>query len=629
MCGIAGLISSVMPTGLAHATVQAMTDAQQHRGPDDDGLDIIHPVAPAVVFGHRRLAIIDLSPAGHQPMHDPETGNWITFNGEIYNFQELRRVLETKGCRFRTQSDTEVILKAYAVWGTDCVARLRGIFAFGLWDARAARLLLTRDQLGVKPLYYWRDTKQLLFASEVRALLASGVVARRLDPRGLRAFLAYGALQDPLTLVDQVQSLLPGHWMTWQEGHVEVERYWHLPEPACVLSEPPADVFERIADLVSDAVRMQLVSDVPIGAFLSGGIDSTAIAALMARVSTSVVKTFCVVFDRKEYDEREYAQIAARRAGTDHTELPLVGEDVRRELPRALASFDQPSVDGLNTYFVSKVTREAGLTVALSGLGGDELFGGYSGYRRSLLAEKWGQRIRKIPKVMYPAVARGLRYLPNNEATLRTADALESQWHPYFLTRQLFSPVQVSHLLKPDLIDASQDWEPARFSQLQAETGEYDSINRSSALEMQTYMLSMLLRDADQMSMSHALEVRVPLIDHKLVEYIFTLPGKCKVDPSLPKPLLTRALGSALPDECVQRPKRGFDLPFEIWLRESLAEQIHFGIVQSNEKSDLFRVSGLESIWEQFQQGKLRWSRPWSILVLTDWLARHAVRFEG
>ncbi len=626
MCGIAGLLSSKGWVEEHHARVQAMTDAQRHRGPDDEDVVMLRGANPAVGFGHRRLAIIDLSPAGHQPMADPDRGTWITFNGEIYNYRELRRELEQLGQCFRSLTDTEVILKAYAAWGVAAVDRLRGIFAFAIWDEHETRLLLARDQLGVKPLYVWQRDDLLLFASEVRALLASQLVPRRLDAAGLQSYLAYGAVQEPYTLVDGVRSLPPGHTLVWQSNTTTTRRYWRLPGPDAILPLAPHDVYERVAHQLREAVGFQLVADVPLGAFLSGGIDSTAIAALMRQAGSDSVKTFSVVFDEKEFDEREYARIAARHIATDHHELHLRGEDVRRSLPAVLSAFDQPSVDGVNTYFVSKVTREAGLTVALSGLGGDELFGGYEGYRKPLLLERWGRPRQWLPAGVRHGAASLLERVPRSPVTDRAGAFLRTERHPYFASRQIFTDRQIATFVDPTILARSAGWENLSFGELEQAAARYDPINRASALELQTYMLSMLLRDADQMSMAHALELRVPFLDHILVEQVFALPGAAKVAPAQPKPLLTRSLNGALPAACVYRPKRGFTLPFAVWLRESLHQEMRATLCSGTGRlSDMFRQDGLTDLWRSFERGQIGWSRVWGVYVLHDWLSRQSI----
>jgi len=624
MCGIAGSIATGIELDKQVVSVSKATEAQRHRGPDGSGVVTVHATNPTVVFGHRRLAIIDLSPAGHQPMCDPETNNWITFNGEIYNFLQLRSTLEAKGCLFRTQTDTEVILKAYAVWGEDCVKRLRGIFAFAIWDSRAEQLMLVRDQIGVKPFYYFCAHNQLIFASEVRALLASGVVSRRLNLQGVRSYLAYGSVQDPYSLVQDIHSLLPGHIMVWKQGEIRTAKYWGLPDCNSITERESTSIIEHIKYLLKDAIRIQMIADVPLGAFLSGGIDSTSIVALMQRLVQTRVKTFSIIFDEKSYDERYYARAAADFIGTEHTELLLSGNDVRSTLPDALKAYDQPSFDGLNTYFVSKITREAGLTVALSGVGGDELFGGYGGFQKHLQIERWGTALRKSPLLRH-TIANTIK-LHDSERARRLVDLLMSNYAPYFSARQVFSTRQVQQLLVPSVYQDSQDWWPSTFVCLEQETSGYDAINSVSAMEVRTYMLNTLLRDTDQMSMAHALEVRVPLLDHKLIEYLFTIPGKFKLDASQPKPLLTRPLNKILPQECVNRSKLGFGFPFEIWLRESLREQVHATILESPySQSTLFTRVSMHNLWNQFENNQIRWSRVWSIFILLNWLQMHKI----
>ena len=623
MCGIAGLIESEGVAAQYLPCVSAMTEALRHRGPDDAGVEVVSRAAPAAVFGHRRLSIIDLSPAGHQPMQDAITGNWITFNGEIYNYQDLRRQLQSKGETFRTNTDTEVILKAYAVWGSDFVTKLRGIFSFGIWDAPARRLFLVRDHLGVKPLYYCHLGNRLLFASEVRALLVSNTPGRELDQHALWSYLAYGSVQEPLTLVRSIKSLLPGHYLTYTDNEISITRYWRLPTPDQIAATPPANAVEKTAAKLAEAVRIQLVSDVPLGAFLSGGIDSTAIAALAERAATDTLKTFSIVFEETKYDERIYSRKAADHIGTDHTELHLTGEIVRNALPVAINAFDQPSVDGLNTYFVSQVTRAAGLTVALSGVGGDELFGGYGGYAKPLRAERWARRITRAPAGVRHPLAHVLE-TAGRPSLRQVARLLRAPNQSYFVTRRLFDGRQISELLQYQALDDAEL--SARFLQLLSETRDYDPVNRISALEIQTYMLSTLLRDTDQMSMAHALEIRVPLIDHELVELVFSLPGDYKIDGVVPKPLLTRALNGAIPAECINRPKRGFELPFEVWLRVAFENEVRDVLLDPSIEQFLpFRKEGIANAWHNFRAGRSSWSRVWGLFVLIKWLQRHGI----
>jgi asparagine synthase (glutamine-hydrolysing) len=604
-----------------------MNHAQNHRGPDDEGSLIIPVRNLWLGFGHRRLAIIDLSAAGHQPMNDAETGNWVTFNGEIYNFRELRCELQNRGHLFRTGTDTEVILKAYAEWGAESVRRFRGIFAFAIRDAARQSLFLARDHLGVKPLYYWQKDGTFLFASEVRALLATRLAETKLDYDGLRSYLAYGSVQEPFTMVQGIRSLEAGHFMTWEAGTVSAERYWNLPQPdPGSNSNVSKELYEEAAHRLFDAVDSQLISDVPLGAFLSGGIDSTAIAALMMKSNKGKVRTFSIVFNEGAFDERQWSRLAAREIGTEHTELELTGEFVRRDLSNALASFDQPSVDGLNTYYVSKAVREAGLTVALSGVGGDELFGGYGGFRKPLNMERWHSAMQMVPLFARSMLSHALSAWGHGELTRRVADILVTARHPYLQSRRLFSNQRSIRLLSPD-IPIAGSWEEEAFGRVEAEVGCYDPVNRVSAFELQTYMRSTLLRDTDQMSMAHALEVRVPLIDPLLVEFCFAVGGKHKIEGTQPKPLLTRSLGKMLPSDCVHRPKRGFELPFQLWLSGALEGEMQAALTGGCAADCRpFEPPELARLWGQYKSGGVNWSRVWAIFVLLRWMRQNRVK---
>jgi len=606
-----------------------MNHAQKHRGPDDEGSIIFPAQGRWLGFGHRRLSIIDLSAAGHQPMKDDETGNWITFNGEIYNFRELRSELEKNGYLFRTETDTEAILKAYAEWGTESVKRFRGIFAFAIWDDLRRSLFLARDHMGVKPLYYCRKDDALLFASEVRALLAAGLTKSCLDYDGLRSYLSYGSVQEPFTMVKDIRSLGAGCFVTWEANAVHSEPYWKLPQPESLLAaRPQRELYEEAAHRLFDAVDSQLVSDVPLGAFLSGGIDSTSIAALMKQSNKGKVRTFSIVFNEGAFDEREWSRTAAREIGTEHTELTLTGDEVREGLPHALACFDQPSVDGFNTWYVSKAVREAGLTVALSGVGGDELFGGYGGFRKPLLMARWHSAMQPIPSFARRVLSGVISACAHGEMMRKVADTLVTTRDPYLLSRRLFSDLQSARILSPD-IPASSSWEEEAFGRMEAEAGGYDPINRVSAFELQTYMRSTLLRDTDQMSMAHALEVRVPLIDPLLVEFCFTVPGACKVENGQPKPLLTRPLTDLLPHACVHRPKQGFVLPFQLWLSGALESEMRSSFTCADpRKCGPFEPRELTRLWGQYQSGDLTWTRIWAIFVLLRWMEQNRIELN-
>ena len=408
MCGIFGILASNSPVP-ANLLEQA-TDSLAHRGPDDRGTVVIKANTSSrleIGLGSRRLAILDLSPQGHQPMQDPETGNWIVYNGEIYNFREIRTRLMGEGVRFESQSDTEVLLKAYGCWGEKCLGELRGMFAFAIWDAKRARLLLGRDPMGIKPLYYCSTVKYLLFASEVRTLLGTGLVPRRLDPAGLINFLNFGSLYDPITIIQGVSALEAGHYAVWENGRLTDAMYWDLAPhgragtAASYLAGNETarkNLENEVYETLDQAVRMQLVSDVPVGLFLSGGIDSSSLAGILSRAGIRL-NTFSIIFREAEYSEGEYSREVARIFATEHQEIMVSQGDVLDAIPYALKAMDQPTIDGMNTYLISRQTRAAGIKVALSGLGGDELFAGYLTFRDVPRMERFAQFWGRWPSV--------------------------------------------------------------------------------------------------------------------------------------------------------------------------------------------------------------------------------------
>lgn len=635
MCGIAGIWTTQLATEQVSARVVAMAARLGHRGPDDEGVNAVSqptPQAtstPTVVFGHRRLSILDLSAAGHQPMRDAATGNWITYNGEIYNFAELRAELAAGGHAFVSRTDTEVILKAYAEWGTGCWRRLRGIFAFGLWDARFAELHLVRDQLGTKPLYFAATPCGLAFASEVRALLAAQWVEPKLSRAGLVSYLKYGSVQEPCSMVEGIASLPPGHCLTIEESGERTERhYWRMEEGIrrnWLTPPAPADVLGEL----EDTVRRQLVADVPVGVFLSGGVDSTAVAALAARAQPGAVQTFCIGTDHKEHDESDEAAETARLLGCRHTTLRLDSGVVHGHWQQALGSYDQPSADGINTYFISLLVRQAGIKVALSGLGGDELFIGYSGFQKSLRIEQAGRRLGWLPAGLRTGCGRWLAAAtaPGHSAMSVAVELLSpGQASPYFSSRLLFSRPHIGRLLRPEAggaVGGMTAWE-RREQRLSATGGSLAPVDRISYYELQTYMLSTLLRDSDQMSMAHGLELRVPLVDHRLIEQVFSIPTSDKITPREGKHLLVSAIRDLVPSEILQRPKRGFTLPFRQWLAQDLEASVA-AVFQSDQLRGPWEPAVFRRVWEDFRRGRVAWSRVLALFMLEHWMTKNGV----
>lgn len=632
MCGINGIFelrasANAFGQGLpqdAAEVVSTMTAQLRHRGPDDRGHSVVCATSPAVVFGHTRLSILDLSAAGHQPMSGGEGERLqITFNGEIYNFRELREELGTTGGQWRTQTDTEVILRAYERWGETSFARLRGMFAFAIWDESSRRLVLARDRFGIKPLYYFQDDDRLVFASEVRALLSSGLVPREVCREGLASYLSYGAVEAPLSIIKGVRMLRPGHSLTVSCGdsglELDEKPYvgWLNERDGTAVPRDRRDAAARLREVLEDSVRYHMVSDMPVGAFLSGGIDSSAIVALMSRVTREPPRTFSVVFDEKEFSEAEYSRFVSRKFGTEHQEVRLSEGELLSMLPDALGDMDHPTMDGINTYVVSKAVHDAGIKVVLSGLGGDELFAGYPSFRRAALMK----RLAFVPDGLRKATASIGRSLLHNTVQQRKAWELLggelSASYAYATSRQLFSAREVAELTGVGIARKGPQPEGAR----PGETCDGDFINAVSLCELKGYMSDMLLRDADQMSMAHGLEVRVPFIDSEVVPYVLSLPGSWKVDSQRPKPFLIDAMSDLLPEPIWRRRKMGFTLPFERWMRSELSHELD----ETFNSYPVFRGagngSGVRRFWNDLKKtpSRERWSRPWALYVLIKW----------
>ena len=634
MCGIFGIVvrNGRVPEGV----LERGTASLAHRGPDDSGTIVLRDSTfdDEIGLGNRRLAILDLSPLGHQPMHDAETGNWIVFNGEIYNFRDIRCELEQAGTSFISHSDTEVVLKAYARWGGQCLAKFRGMFAFALWDARLHRLFLARDPMGIKPLYYVQSGSYFLFASEVRTLLGTGLMRRRIDSAGLINYLTFGSAYDPFTLVEGVRALPPGHTLTWKGGTLRQSSYWDLVDESStqdlvtLSAKNEKQAVEQLQPVLEEAVRLQLVSDVPVGVFLSGGIDSSALVSILSR-SGVTASTFSIVFREADFSEAQHSRAIAARFHTDHHEINVSQSDVLSAIPEALGAMDLPTMDGINSYFVSRETRRAGVKVALSGLGGDEVFAGYASFRTLPRIERWARPWKQVPRALRGSMASAFAAVsPRTDQNRKLATLARANGrilHPYFLTRMVFTP-DLRDLLYPNVdVGTAKAAAASQCEDLQR-ARLLDPINRVSYLESRCYMLNTLLRDADFMSMSQGLEVRVPLIDHLLAKSVLALPGKWKVN-GTPKKLLVEALAGSLPDEIVHRPKRGFTLPFEHWMRQELRPEIEPVLrkkrLEEGPLGGLLNANQVEQVWKNFLDGETSWSRPWSLYVLQRWCELH------
>ncbi len=628
--------------------MRAMAAAMRHRGPDEEGFLVGDKRSPGLALGVRRLSIIDLA-GGHQPLWNETKDVAVVFNGEIYNYRELRERLVLCRHSFITGSDTEVLVHAWEEWGEDTLTELRGMFAFALLDLReryatAPILFLARDPLGIKPLYYAQTPDGFAFASETRALLASGTVSRRLSQDALTAYLLFGGVSEPVTLIEGVFSLPPGHRMLLhvpERRRTPRARQWWDPalSPAARDTRKPRDftsAAKKLRPLLEDAVRAHLIADVPVGLFLSSGLDSGAIATLAAKAQAGI-QSFTLTFPGTAFDEAELARVIAKRCRTKHTEVPLDGEAIVSRLEEAIAAQDQPTMDAVNTYFVSWAARKVGLKVALSGLGGDELFAGYPTFADT-------PRLAKLIRVAWfvpagirrstgPLFAAAWRASP--DAARKAAGAWvypDALPHPYFFTRTLFPPGRLEKIIEPRFRPSTVGadgvtLEPTWLGWLQRSADEarkLEPIGGISWLEMRNYMASTLLRDTDAVSMAQSLEVRVPLLDTPLVEFMGSLPDAARREAGAQKALLVNALGDLLPQEILAQRKRTFTLPWEEWLRGSLRAKLEASFAEpSPSLAPFLRAGGLPGVWNDFLAGKTTWSRPWSLYVLNEWCRRH------
>lgn len=631
MCGIAGFINfdpSAQPESPGKV-LRNMLDALRHRGPDDRGEKLIESAngpganGPTLHLGHQRFSIIDLSQAGHQPMANDVKSVWVSTNSEIYNYKELRNELSNQ-FQFKSQSDTEVLLRAYEHWGVGCLDRIIGMFSFAIWDSQKQALFVARDRLGIKPLYYNIKDQQFAFASELRSLLASGFVDKSINPSGLYNYLSFGHLKAPETIVNSVQELRPGHYL-WidKNGDWEEKEYWN-PFNADDSPTSGADIQEQIKNSIEESVRCRRVSDVPLGAFLSGGIDSSVVVGTLASISDDPVTTLTIGFQEKEFDESEYSQEIADRFKTNHHVLRLDEEQLLQSLPSSLAAMDQPTMDGINTYLISRSAHEVGLKVALSGLGGDELFGGYPSFQLiPKLRKNW---VKSIPQdLMKWGAGLGKDLFPGDPTTKleHWAQGKFSGAHEYFLIRALFCQDPVTDLFANKAqaqAEIAKDFQ--RTQTLVDRCPADDLFNQVSCLETFHYLQNMLLRDVDMMSMAHPLEVRVPFMDHRLVEMMFRLPGKEKSGAA--KSLLVSSMKSLLPENVWRRKKMGFTFPFEIWMRGALRAEIETVLLSPLQQLEgLLSQPAVEKVWNDFLASRISWSRPWALYVLKSWINKN------
>jgi asparagine synthase (glutamine-hydrolysing) len=644
MCGIAGIIGRLDAFNLV--ALERMSDAMVHRGPDDSGTWVSAPDSRGwgAMLGFRRLSILDLSPAGAQPMIDPVTGHVIVFNGEIYNFGDLRRRLLAEGQQLRSTGDTAVMLRALGLHGPGAVSWLRGMFAFAYWDPKERRLLLARDPLGIKPLYLARSSGpdagwSMAFASELRALLASGLLGTpRLDPQAVASSVWNGFVVGPRTAVKGVDLLWPGRLLEFDGAGKELRQqdFWCIPDRA---PDPITDE-DGLAAILQEGLRLHLASDVPLAVFLSGGVDSSVVANLAQVAAQGPIHTFTLTFEEHELNEGPIARRIAAAIGTRHHEEVLTEGHFVANLEAALGSQDQPSFDGLNAYYMSRAIRAAGFTVALSGTGGDELFGGYTSYRDLPLLHRWSRRAAWAPRGLQVAATElASRLLCGSGGTMppqtrwaklpdmvRCGDDLLAL---YQLAYALFLPGFQRELLAPGFADALADGLPlAMRKRLRAETQDRTPLSAISVMEQRLFLGERLLRDNDAASMASSLEQRVPLVDQALFESVDRLPDQARYRPLGRKAMLRRIGLRGLDPALFERPKSGFVLPFDRWIRRGLKNAMDQTLRDPQAIAPVgLDPAAVERLWRAFLDGApgMYWSRVWSVYVFIRWCHRNRV----
>ncbi|MGV3493730.1 MAG: asparagine synthase (glutamine-hydrolyzing) [Ramlibacter sp.] len=640
MCGLAGIIGRIGPGN--RAALARMNGAMVHRGPDADGFWEAPPDARGFgpMLAHRRLSILDLSPAGAQPMVDPVTGGVVVLNGEIYNYVELREQLAARGHHLQSSGDTAALLRHLALDGIAAVPRFRGMYAFAFWDPAARKLLVARDPLGIKPLYIARNPDPqgewtIAFASEVRALLASGLLAdARLNPQAIASLVWNGFTVAPHTAVQGIESFLPGELRVFDAQGREEKREEHW--SARATASAPIDE-EGAAAALQECVRLHLASDVPLGVFLSSGIDSSAVANLAQKTSQSPVHTFTLAFEEAELNEGVFARRIAQAIGTEHQEVVLTERFFIDRLESALDSLDQPSFDGLNSYFMSQAVAEAGFKVALVGSGGDELFGGYTSFRDLPKMLAAGRASGWVPASLRQAFARrvaALHHRPDQEFPAQTrwaklpamVDRAEDLVGLYQLAYALFLPDFQRELLAVESGDVRDGLPAATMQRLRGEIAGRSPLSAISTLEQRLFLGERLLRDTDAASMAASIEVRLPLVDQVLFQQVDRLPDDARYQPVRSKAMLRRIGLRGLDPKLFDRPKSGFELPFNRWLRSALGSRIDATL----RDPQAVAAAGLDPqatqrLWTAFQKGVpgLYWTRIWALFALVHWSQRH------
>ncbi len=617
MCGISGVFNHNSFVDVEKKVI-SMNGLTTHRGPDSSNIYKDQKVC----LGHNRLAIIDLEQHSNQPFISNDKNVILSFNGEIYNFLELKEEL-SKNYKFKTKSDTELIVAAYQNWGIRMLEKFNGMFAFALWDKKNQEFYLCRDRLGIKPLYYCEINQSIVFSSSIRAIHHYLDTSSTIHGDDLVDFLTYGTVHSPNTIINEIKSLPRANYLLACNEETSTKEYWNFfnfLNPLKTHDEP----YNRIQNLIVDSVEKRMISDVPFGVFLSGGIDSSILVAAASKTSLPKVNTFSVVFKKKIFDERKYSRIIANKFQTNHHEIELASQDILHQIEEPFKYMENPSVDGINTFFISKSVHKKGFKMAISGVGSDELFSGYPVFKNAyeLNNKKWlfsfPPQIRKLAGYFLTKYQTSEKLKKINE--ILNLKLLElTYFYPVF--RKIFNEVEIKNLLKETINFQSSypfQWGVNELS-YKKRGAKLSFLNKVSALELETYLQNVLLRDADQMGMGNSLEIRVPFLDHRLVEYVLSLSDQYKY-PNYPKQLLIDSTKGWIPDEIIHRKKMGFVLPWELWIKNELREFCGAAIF-SLEETALFNMKNVISLWKSYLKGdpSIHWLQIWNLVVFGKW----------
>jgi len=627
MCGIAG-IWNLNSEPVSREAIKKMVNTMVHRGPDDEGLYINGGLG----LGHRRLSIIDPSQRGHQPMSNEDGRIWIVFNGEIYNYRQLNKIVLSKGHKICSNCDTETIIHLYEEYGEDCVHYLRGMFAFVIWDSRKKELFAAVDRLRIKPLYYTKVNETFIFASELKAIMASGLCSNKLNFKAIHHYLSLQAVPVPLTVYEDIYSLPGGHCLKVKSnGNISIWQYWDI--PLQIDGDHSEEYFKkRVKELLYESIEMRLRSDVPLGAFLSGGIDSSVVVGLMKDMLNEPVRTFSIGYDvgGRAYDDTRYARLVSKRFNTDHTEQIVIAKDILRELKDFIWYLDQPSTDAINSYFVSKLASQD-VTVVLCGQGGDELFAGYFTFElmlRFLNRDRYWERVPSflrqffvstfshVPQAVkdYKIISKIDRFLENYNSFVKKYANMRMELSEREKNR-VYTKAFLEHLNSVDTL-AIYDMYYNRID------NHPDPINQVSYMDLKTHLGDVLMRDVDVMSMAFSLETRIPLIDHKLVEFVTSIPPEYKLRNGRKKYIFIETIRDLLPDEVIKRPKLGFAFPLSIWLRGDLRPLVDFVLSKKViTERGFFHYDEIKKLKREFYFGKnLNYRKVWGFVVLELWM---------